>query len=67
MTTGAKEPSWLCAACGIALERGMVEIAYMGSAFPVELQRCPRCGIVYIPEELALTRMAEAEKILEDK
>jgi hypothetical protein len=67
MNTDAQAPGWLCAACGIALERGKVEIAYLGSAFPVELQRCPCCGIVYIPEELVLTRMAEAEKILEDK
>jgi hypothetical protein len=62
-----RKSPWLCAACGIALEPAKVEISYLGSAFPVELLRCSKCGIVFIPEDLALTRMAEAEKILEDK
>jgi hypothetical protein len=31
------------------------------------LPRCPRCGLVFIPEELALGKMAEVEKLLEDK
>ncbi len=63
----ANKAPWHCAACGIPLEKAKVQIAYLGSAFPVDLLRCSRCGIVFIPEELALTRMAEAEKILEDK
>lgn len=61
------KPAWLCAACGSGLEQTKVEIAYLGSAFPVELFCCTACAVVYVPEELALTRMAEAEKILEDK
>lgn len=60
-------PPWHCASCGTPLEPGIVEIAYLGSSFPVDLYCCPRCGIVFIPEELALTRMAEAERMLEDK
>jgi len=58
---------WLCAACGVPLEMGKVEIAYMGNKFPAELPRCPKCGLVFIPEHLALGKMAEVEKILEDK
>jgi hypothetical protein len=60
-------PAWRCATCGSGLVQAKVEIAYLGSAFPVELFCCPDCGVVYVPEELALARMAEAEKILEDK
>ena len=30
-------------------------------------QRCPECGFVLVPEELATGRMLEVEKILEDK
>ncbi len=68
MTAANEETTlWRCAACNIPLEKGTVEIAYLGSSFPVDLFRCSRCGIVFIPEELALTRMAEAEQILEDK
>lgn len=65
---GAENKSaWCCAVCGSELTQVKVEIAYLGSAFPVELFCCIACVTGYIPEELALTRMAEAEKILEDK
>jgi predicted RNA-binding Zn-ribbon protein involved in translation (DUF1610 family) len=58
---------WTCASCGQPLEPGKVEILYLGNSFPVELLKCPKCGLVLIPEELALGKMAEIEKILEDK
>jgi NAD-dependent SIR2 family protein deacetylase len=58
---------WSCAKCGEALEMGTVEAAYMGSKYPVELPRCPRCGTVFIPENLALGKMAQIEQLLEDK
>jgi hypothetical protein len=58
---------WVCADCGVPLQLGKVEIAYLGSSFPVDLLKCPRCGLVLIPEELALGKMAEVEKALEDK
>ncbi|MDR1945644.1 MAG: DNA-binding protein [Desulfovibrio sp.] len=58
---------WVCVTCGTALERRSVDITYMASVFKVELPRCPKCGFTLIPPELALGRMLEAEKILEDK
>lgn len=58
---------WRCAKCSETLEMRTVEVAYMGSKYPVELPRCPRCGIVFIPEDLAVGKMARIEKILEDK
>ena len=58
---------WLCAACNVPLIPGTVDISYLGSSFPVELLKCPNCGLVLIPEELALGKMAEVEKSLEDK
>lgn len=63
--SGAEE--WTCGTCGVPLELGTVEVAYMGSKYPVDLPRCPICGIVFIPESLALGKMSEIEKILEDK
>ena len=59
--------SWVCAQCGEPLVAGKVTVAYLGSAFPVELLKCPTCGQVFIPEDLALGKMAEVEKMLEDK
>ena len=67
VTISGEAPTWVCARCGEPLTRGPVEIAYLGSGFPVELWHCPSCGLVLIPEELALGRMVEVEKMLEDK
>ncbi len=58
---------WICARCGEPLVQGKIEIAYLKSAFPVELWHCPNCSLVLIPEDLALGRMVEVEKMLEDK
>ena len=63
----AAEPSWWCTKCSVALETGKASIAYLGSMFPVDLLRCPSCGQVFIPEDLAMGKMAEVEKLLEDK
>lgn len=56
-----------CAACDRVLEVSKVTIGYMGSAFDVDLQRCPSCGQVYVPEAIALGKMADVEQQLEDK
>jgi Zn-finger nucleic acid-binding protein len=59
--------TWLCAGCGIDLQPGNVTVSYLDNAYPVELLRCPRCGLTWVPEETALGKMAEVEKTLEDK
>lgn len=59
--------TWDCANCGQPLVMGKVMITYLGSGFPVDLLKCPSCGQVFIPEELALGKMLEVEKSLEDK
>ncbi|CCO09202.1 DVU_1557 family redox protein [Desulforamulus hydrothermalis] len=56
-----------CMKCGIVLEPGKVEVAYLNNKFSVELLKCPKCGMVYIPEELATGKMLEVEKAMEDK
>lgn len=58
---------WECGSCKEPLVKGKVTISYMGNAFPVELLVCPKCGQALVPEELALGKMAEVEKALEDK
>ncbi len=58
---------WVCGRCNIPLRAAKVDIAYLGNAFPVDLLKCPECGQIWIPEGLALGRMAEVEKMLEDK
>ena len=58
---------WRCAICDAPLERMPVNIDYMGSSFQVDLPRCPKCGFTFIPPELAMGKMREVERILEDK
>ena len=58
---------WSCTKCSLPLEMAKVAISYLGNEFPVDLLRCPGCGLVFIPEDLALGKMAEVEKLLEDK
>jgi hypothetical protein len=65
--TPRESEEWSCAKCGIPLEMAKVEVGYRGSKYPVNLPKCPKCGLVFVPEELALGKMAEVEKLLEDK
>lgn len=70
MTNPADTPNvtdLICAACDVPLEMGKVEASYLGQTFPVELPRCPRCGFVYVSEELASGKMLKVEQALEDK
>lgn len=56
-----------CLKCGVVMELGNVEVMYLNSKFPIQLPKCPKCGLVYIPEELVMGKMLEVEKALEDK
>ncbi len=67
MTDVQEAAEWSCGSCGVSLEPIETEVSYMGAKYPVKLPRCPRCGLVFIPERLALGKMAEIERILEDK
>lgn len=60
-------PNWKCEACGEALVMREIEFSYMKGSFHVELPACPKCDLVLITEELAMGKMTEAEKALEDK
>ncbi len=65
--TNPSDTTWWCGKCDVGLETGKVSISYLGSMFPVDLLRCPKCGQVFVPEELVLGKMSEVEKLLEDK
>ena len=56
-----------CCKCGVPLIKGKAKFLYLDNGFPVELPVCPRCGFVYVPEELALGKVASVERSLEDK
>ena len=56
-----------CCKCGVPLIKGKATFLYLDNGFPVELPVCPRCGFVYVPEELALGEVASVARALEDK
>ncbi len=57
----------ICIKCNEKLVLSKVEVSYLGNGFPVELPCCPKCGMVFVPEELAIGKMLHVEKSLEDK
>jgi NAD-dependent SIR2 family protein deacetylase len=59
--------NWACRECKEQLQPGKAELHYLGSVFHVELPVCPKCSAVLITEDLALGKMLEVEKLLEDK
>jgi len=63
----ADASGWRCDTCSEALRLMPVELEYLGSLFNVELPACPGCGMVFIPENLALGKMNQVEHLLEDK
>jgi len=62
-----KETEWICDKCKKKLELHKVKVSYLGGNFEVELMKCPQCNNVFIGEDLALGKMLEVEKGLEDK
>lgn len=60
-------PPLMCARCDRPLEPAKVTVTYLGQRFPVDLPRCPCCGFVFVPEDLAIGKMLKVERSLEDK
>lgn len=61
-----EETNWRCS-CGGELTTHKVAALYLGNRFEIELPACSRCGFILVPESLAVGKMLEVEKILEDK
>jgi predicted RNA-binding Zn-ribbon protein involved in translation (DUF1610 family) len=62
-----EETPWLCSKCGTKLITKLVKVKYLSGNFEVELKQCPKCNMVLITEDLAVGKMLEVEKGLEDK
>lgn len=57
----------ICYNCQKELIPMKTYLSYLGRSFSADILKCPECGEVYIPEELAKSRIAEVEMQLEDK
>ena len=58
---------WRCRRCGEALTEGKVVFDYLNMNFSENLLRCPKCGRVLIPKDLANGKMVQVESQLEEK
>ena len=67
MSLTEETKGWSCTACGGELELVKVGFTYMKGNFEIDLPACRNCDMVLVSEELAIGKMADAERILEDK
>jgi hypothetical protein len=49
------------------MEEMEAHFSYLKRTFKHKVMRCPACGQIYIPEDLAKGRMREVEYTLEEK
>jgi hypothetical protein len=63
----AENTTLMCDKCKVYLKPAKTTLSYLGNNFFTELPRCPVCGQAYLSEELAKGKIAEVEKLLEDK
>ncbi len=57
----------ICHRCKVKLVKAQTSFEYLGHSFHSDMLRCPRCGQVFIPEEIVKGRINEVEMMLEDK
>lgn len=63
----AEQKTIICYQCQKELVPTKTYLSYLDHSFYADILRCPECGEVFIPEELAKGRIANVEMQLEDK
>ena len=62
-----KTTVWICDKCQKALVIKKLKVRYLEGNFEVDLLKCPLCNMAFISDDLALGKILEVEKSLEDK
>ncbi len=62
-----KKQTLICDKCQIEMEELEAEFLYLNKTFRHKVRRCPKCGQIYLSEEIVSGRMKDVEKKLEDK
>ena len=56
-----------CFRCSETLVSDKVILNYLTNTFPTQLLKCPKCGLVYIDEEMVMKKAVEVERAVEEK
>ena len=56
-----------CCQCNVELELKKTTFTYLENEMYHPILRCPKCGQAFIPESLATGKIAQVERVLEDK
>lgn len=56
-----------CCKCNAEMVEKKTTFDYLGHEANYQILRCPVCGQAYVPEELVNTKIADVEKLLEEK
>ncbi|MGI6731835.1 MAG: DVU_1557 family redox protein [Anaerovoracaceae bacterium] len=62
-----KSKTLICDKCQVEMEEREVEFSYLNRSFRHKVPRCPKCGQVFISEDLAKGRISQVEVMLEEK
>jgi hypothetical protein len=62
-----EERVWKCGKCNETLVMKKTVFSYLGHTVAHDVKVCPKCGKIFIPQDLAEGKMAELEEKLEDK
>ena len=57
----------LCGRCNLGLVKSKVKLMYLNMKFEEDLYKCPKCGQVFVPEQLATGKILDVEMALEEK
>ena len=57
----------ICLKCNVELAPSKVNLDYLGNRVVHEFLVCPKCGNLYIPENIVNDKMLKLESKLEDK
>jgi len=56
-----------CFRCNEILVSDKVFMNYLTNTFPTQLLKCPICGLVYIDEDMVMSKAHEVERTIEEK
>ncbi len=62
-----EETRLICGRCRVPLEMKSTTLTYLGHQIKQEFPRCPKCGEIYLSEDLVKGKMHDVETMLEEK